>query len=251
MHLRQLADDRGFIIGTADGTAEPSGTKFWAATDACCNFVRSPVDDSGFLRALIEAIQVGWPVDPKRIYVSGHSNGGFMSFRMACDHADLIAGIASLAGATFDHTPTAMPYVDSYSCAPSEHVHVLQVHGTSDETVSYRGGTFYRAYPSAAGSVQRWAAFNGCDNERSLVNTLDSDMSWDLVAPSGEDTTNTWHDNCPAGGSAELWSIANGHHVPSACAEDVGNTCNTDVPADGWPRLSARMVDWLLARRKP
>ena len=175
-----------------------------------------------------------------------------MSFRMACDHADLIAGIASLAGATFDHTPTSMPHVDSYSCAPSEPVHVLQVHGTSDETVSYRGGTFYRAYPSAAGSVQRWAAFNGCDDERSLVgNTLDSDMSWDLVAPSGEDTTNTLHDNCPAGGSAELWSIANGHHVPRACAEDEGNTCNTDVPVDGWPRLSARMVDWLLARRKP
>eukprot|EP01043_Picozoa_sp_COSAG02_P081817 COSAG02_NODE_20185_length_844_cov_1.273826_1_plen_216_part_10 len=215
----QLADDRGFIIGTADGTAENTGTKFWAATDACCNFVGSPVDDSGFLRALIEAIQAGWPVDPKRIYVSGHSNGGFMSYRMACDHADLIAGIASLAGATFDHTPTSLPHIGSYSCAPSEPVHVLQVHGTSDETVSYGGGSFYHAYPSAAGSVRRWAELNGCDREPSPVgNSLSMEVSWDLVAPSGEDTTNSRHDNCPAGGSAELWSIANGHHTPRACA---------------------------------
>jgi|EP01046_Picozoa_sp_COSAG06_P020182 polyhydroxybutyrate depolymerase len=254
MHMEQLADDRGFVIGTADGTSEPSsGIRFWAATDACCNFVNSPVDDSGFIRSLIEAIQSGWPIDPQRIYVTGHSNGGFMSYRMACDHADLIAGIASLAGAAFDHAPTSLPHIGSYSCAPSEPVHVLQVHGSSDGTVSYAGGTFYRAYPSAAGSVRRWAAFNGCDDESSPAgNTLGTDVSWDLVAPSGEDTTNAWHDNCPPGGSAELWTIANGQHTPRACAEDdSSHTCSTSVAADSWPRLSARMVDWLLERRKP
>ena len=258
MHFSQLAEDRGFILLAPDGT-DTGGTTFWAATDACCNFVNSPVDDSGYLRALIEGTQAAWPVDPKRIYVSGHSNGGFMSYRMGCDHSDLIAGIASLAGAAFDHAPTTLPTVGAYSCDPSSPLHVLQVHGNSDGTVSYNGGNFGHAYPGAVGSVNRWAAFNGCDAQSAPTPPVVPAVSWDLATPVGDDTSSARHGNCPAGGSAELWTISGGPHVPHLCAEEgvagvavsAAGGCTSSVPADGWPRLSARMVDWLLERRKP
>ena len=137
MHLRQLADDRGFIVATPDGTAT-GGTSFWSATDACCNFVRSSVDDTGYLRALVEAVQAQFPVDSKQIYFSGHSNGGFMSYRMACDHADLIAGIASLAGAAFDHSPVRLTGIPAYSCSP---VRPVSCRASSCRASSRRGLT--------------------------------------------------------------------------------------------------------------
>jgi hypothetical protein len=68
-------------------------------------------------------------------------------------------------------------------------------------------------------------------------NKLRTDLSWDLVAPSGEGTTNAWHDTVRRGAqSAELWTIANGQHIPRACAdyEEQSNTwtCSTSVAGD-------------------
>jgi len=90
----------GFLYVFPDGTEDSDGILFWNATDAGYDFFGSGVDDPGYLRALIEEIIVQLNVDSDRIYAIGHSNGGSMVFRMACDHAELIAGIASLAGAT-------------------------------------------------------------------------------------------------------------------------------------------------------
>ena len=146
--------------------------------------------------------------------------------------------------------------------AQTEPVHVLQIHGTDDETIGYAGqdgswGTF----PSAAGSVSRWAAFNRCDEASAAVPPTGDEPPgfFDLISPAGDETTVTRHGNCPAGGSAELWTLAGGGHVPSFCAEQVlhggrggggGDTCGR-AGATGTERLSARMADWLLARRKP
>ena len=68
---------------------------------ACCDKYDAKPDDVGYLTGLIdEIIAAGWPVDPKRIYLFGHSNGGYMAHRMACDRADRIAAIICLAGST-------------------------------------------------------------------------------------------------------------------------------------------------------
>ena len=98
---------------------------------ACCDFFNSNVDDSGYLRDLIEIIQANYNIDEFSIHFTGISNGGFMSYRMACEHADLIASIAPLAGTTF---------IDPSDCSPSEPVHVLHLHGTADSTIDFDGG---------------------------------------------------------------------------------------------------------------
>ena len=76
-----------------------------------------------------------------RIIIAGHSNGGYMSHRMACDHADLLAGVASLAGSTFEGTITGSYDVfgqPDYACEPTEPIHVLEIHGTADRVVNGR-----------------------------------------------------------------------------------------------------------------
>ena len=129
--LEPLAEQRGFLFVHPDGTINALGKRFWNATDACCGF-SSTVDDSAYLMSLIEQVQAQFNVDPKRICLVGHSNGGFMSYRMACEHADTIAAIVSLAGAT---------YLDTDECDPTEPVSVLQIHGTAHDTIAFDGGS--------------------------------------------------------------------------------------------------------------
>ena len=140
--LAPAADARGFVYAYPDGTIDSDGYRFWNATNACCNFGKSAVDDVAYLTSVIAEIQAKLAIDPKRIAFVGHSNGGFMSYRMACDQAGLVAAIVSLAGATF---------ADPADCAPSEPVSVAQIHGTADDVIRYEGGGLTNGpYPAAA-----------------------------------------------------------------------------------------------------
>ena len=85
-----LADQYGFIYLFPDGQTDILGSRYWNATQACCDFFGN-ADDSGYLLSLIEEVENQLSVDPRRIYVTGHSNGGFMAYRMACDHAGKVA----------------------------------------------------------------------------------------------------------------------------------------------------------------
>lgn len=198
-----LADEFGLIYLYPDGTIDGGGNRFWNATDACCNFYGSTVDDSGYLLALVDEIKAQLNVDPRRVYFTGHSNGGFMSYRMACDHPETIAAIASLAGATF---------YDPADCSPASPVHVLQIHGTADTVVLYEGGTFEVPYPGAVETVEQWAQFGGCA-DLGIVTPPPLDL--DAGIPGDETTVYRYDTDCAPNGSAELWSIEGGSHSPN------------------------------------
>lgn len=199
--MAPVAETRGFLYAYPDGTSDPVG-QFWNATDACCNFIGSSVDDSAYLRDLIVAVSAQLNVDPERVFIMGHSNGGFMSYRMACDNADLVAAVASLAGATWNNAA---------NCNPSLPVRVLQIHGTNDDVILYDGGTIVATYPSAVETVEQWAVFNGCSlNPQIFSEELDLDSSI-----SGAESTRTLYaEGCAAGSSVELWTIPEGSHSP-------------------------------------
>ena len=85
MGFSAIANAHGFLLLLPDGLLDPLNRRFWNATDACCNFFASTTDDSAYVRGLIEEVRAQYVVDDLRIFVTGHSNGGFMSYRMACD----------------------------------------------------------------------------------------------------------------------------------------------------------------------
>jgi polyhydroxybutyrate depolymerase len=221
--LQPVADERGFLYVHPDGTRDAAGAPFWNATDGCCNTSSVPIDDSAYLETVVEQVQATYTVDPKRIYIVGVSNGGFMAHRMACDHAATIAAIVSFAGATF---------LDPTMCRPSQPVSVLQIHGTADEIVPYDGGELIpgHPFPAAEATVADWATSNRCGPDRAATGTR---LDLDATIP-GDDTEVSRFDGCPPGGAVELWTITGaGHIMPFA------------------PAFTPSVVDFLLAHPKP
>jgi polyhydroxybutyrate depolymerase len=212
MPLMPHVDGYGFLYVLPEGTLDCAGNRFWNATDACCDFGGTGVDDAGYLLALIDEIKVQLNVDDRRVYVVGWSNGGFMSYRMACEHAGTVAAIASLAGAT---------YLDPTLCSPAEPVHVLQIHGTLDPVTPYEGGcATFEGFcfppgpycgPGAVQTVETWATYAGCSLD------AETEPNLDLVAglPGAETTVIRYASGCQPGGSSELWSIQGGLHGPA------------------------------------
>lgn len=204
-----LVDARGFAYAFPNGRTNVFGQRFWTATDACCNLFNQggPNDDSIYLRALIERIREALDIDSGRIWLAGHSNGGFMSYRMACDHSEIIAGIISLAGGTF---------ADPADCAALQPVHVLQIHGTSDSVILYNGGSLSGSpYPGAVATTQAWATNDGCDP--SLVRTTLGAL--DLVSGAAAETDILRSAaGCDIPGSAEHWRMNGAPHSPTLSA---------------------------------
>jgi polyhydroxybutyrate depolymerase len=225
----------GMIYLHPDGTRDSNGARFWNATDACCNVDGSGVDDSSYLAGLITEVGSHVAVDPRRVFVVGHSNGAFMSYRMACDHADTIAAIVSLAGA-----PPANPT----ACRPSEPVAILQVQGSADDQVRVEGGSLtgnlapgderLKAYPPLEASLAEWATFDACGVTRTpTTTTLDLDRT--LVGVNGPNETRvSAYGGCHPGGGVELWMIQGGGHGPDFTVE-----------------FGARVVEFLVSHPKP
>jgi polyhydroxybutyrate depolymerase len=197
------AEDHGFLLAYPDGTVDEDGKPFWNATDACCDYFASEVDDVAYLLAVVDDVSARYHVDARRVYLMGHSNGGYMAHRLACEHPGRFAAIASLAGVVWN---------DPARCTPGEPIHVLQLHGDADESVRYEGGVSRSGatYPSAPGTVARWAEENGCGETSSGEADVDLD---DQVA--GAETARLRRHGCPAGGAVELWTMRGVGHQPS------------------------------------
>ena len=205
--LTAESDRRGFLYATPDGTEDRRGKQHWNATEACCDFYGRGTDDSAYLSKLVDTVKAGYSVDAKRVYFIGHSNGGFMSHRMACDHADVVAAIVSLAGMVTSKPET---------CKPARAVTVVQIHGTQDETILFDGGSNGgQPYPSATDTVAFWRKQNGCgDQAEAQVKPLDLDRGSD----GPETVVTSYRAGCRDGSRAELWSIKDGRHVPALSA---------------------------------
>lgn len=145
----ELADEYGFLL------VHPSGTDFpkrWRASDA-----RPDNPDIVFLDALIEQLESEYNIDPARIYVNGLSNGGGMSFALACQRSERIAAFGGVGGAylyPFD------------ACLSGRPVPAILFHGDADPIVPYQGGpseSFDVPFPNIPAWVETLALRNGCD----------------------------------------------------------------------------------------
>jgi polyhydroxybutyrate depolymerase len=165
-------DANMFITAFPDSAS--NGSNGWNVGMCCQSAQSNQVDDVGFVREMIKAIEAVACVDPKRIYVSGCSNGGGMSYKTACDLADIVAAAAPVDFRCVYGGTTASP--SCAGCKPSRPISIIHFDNTGDTSlVPYNGGmTSFAAdcppnqsctgmgFPSATDNFNAWQSLDGC-----------------------------------------------------------------------------------------
>jgi len=180
--FRDIADTANFIIVHPQGLLDNTGVTHW-------NYGQTTVDDVGFLNLLYTHLLANYNIDINRVYSAGMSNGGAMSYRLACDMSDKIAAIASVTGAmtTYQHL----------SCSPVHPTPVMEIHGTNDLIVPFS---------SMIPGLDYWRNYNNCNV---LADTV---IIPDIVLTDFSTVEHIVYNNGDNGVTTELFKVINGEH---------------------------------------
>ena len=223
--LNRMADEEEFIVVYPDGYKRHWNDGRKGVNDAAH---KKNIDDVGFISALIDHFVKEHNVDPKRVYVTGISNGGMMAYRLACELSDRIAAIAVVA--------TAMPLTMPQNCSPSHPVSVIAFSGTQDPLVPFEGGEVKVGLRkrgkvlSVYQSVKYWINRNGC------AATADVTKLPDLAPGDGTRVRKEAHAGGKEGSEVILYVIQGGGHtwpggLQYAGERTIGKTCQ-DIDAN-------------------
>jgi polyhydroxybutyrate depolymerase len=192
--FNDLADEKGFIVVYPNGSGRLEENILTWNGGTCCGYaLTNNIDDVGFIRELISRLRTEYNIDPKRIYATGLSNGGILSYRLACDASDLFAAIAPVSG--------TQNYV---RCEPQEPVSVIHFHGTDDTRLPYGGGSGDDSvtgvvYNSVEESIKFWRDFNSCSGTPQIQSYRDIQIDA--------------YTGCNQGTEIQLYAILGGKHA--------------------------------------
>ncbi len=178
----------------------------------------SMADDVDFISQLIDDLSEKYRIDQRRVYACGMSNGGFMSFRLACELSHRIAAVASVTGSMI---PQAID-----QCQPNKAVPILQIHGTQDFVVNYNGSGIAAPISDV---IDFWKMNNKCPD--SSVNTMLPDINMQ------DNTTTEIISYGPCDNQTEVihYKITNGGHTwPKLNATGVGTSRDFEASQVIW-----------------
>jgi polyhydroxybutyrate depolymerase len=198
----QVAKREGFAVVFPDGLNHA-----WVdARTKAGPALRGPpagTDDVAFIAKLVEKLVANGTADPRRVYVTGISNGGAMAMTLVCARADLFAAGASVSMNLTDET--------AVTCHPSRPLPILLMNGTADPLVPYEGGrgsSYYAAdgFWSTDETLAFWRKLNGCEIDNSDMTDLPD------RAPADQSTVTRISSRCPEGHDVVLYRINQGGH---------------------------------------
>lgn len=197
------ADSRGMLVAVPDGTGTQPGRLSWNAHFCCGAAIAQQSDDIGFIGALIERLAKEQPVDRRRVYATGMSNGGMLSYQLAAAHPEWFAAIAPVS-ATIGGTNRQGEFFAI--SRPSQPVPVMIIHGRKDPYVLFDGGvspflTFtLRSNLAVADAIAFWTAADGCASPPQQTEPVPGKLRL-LAYPA-----------CRDGSEVVLWEIEEGDH---------------------------------------
>jgi polyhydroxybutyrate depolymerase len=185
------SDAEGFLAVYPEG----SGAVMAFNAGQCCGGAAARhVDDVSFLRDVVADVSTNYAVDPQRIYAAGMSNGAMMAYRLGCEMSDVLAAIASVAGAL------------EIDCAPAQPVSAIVFHGTGDAIVPYNGGRVVNPpggmdpdYDPVSTAIGQWATIGGC------TGATEQQVSANV--------TRQVQTGCLDGHDVELYTVIDGGHA--------------------------------------
>jgi len=164
------------------------------------------IDDISFLPTLIDSLAGSYAIDTCRLYVTGISNGGMMTHRLACERSETFQGYASIAA--------SLPSAYYPSCSPTASVNLMMIHGTEDNFSPYAGGP--SSVPSSTGTVTGidstitfWANHNNCTNQ----STPDSTVFPDINTTDNGHVVKYEYQPCDANKAVALYKVYGGGHT--------------------------------------
>ena len=189
--FNDIASEENFIVVYPQGTFL-NGITHWNVGGWTTSSI---VDDVAFVDFLIENISENYSINSERIYSTGMSNGGYLSFLLACQLSDKIAAIASVTGSM---TPQTF-----YSCQPQRAISILQMHGTSDGVVPYSGNEAWTMGIDTV--VDYWRSHNACSTEPLVTDmpdiyTFDNSTVQEITYLNGNNNTMVRHYRVDGGG---------------------------------------------------
>jgi polyhydroxybutyrate depolymerase len=225
-NMNALADTEGFLVAYPQGVGSPAD---WNAGACCSASSEGDRDDIGFLNAVIDDVGARTCVDLARVYAIGFSNGGMMSYRLACEDAPRFAAFASVSGSAA---------VDLTACSPSHPMPLFHVHGNADPLVPYDGGNGglplsgrpTPVFPAAADEVAAFRSKDGCPSTSSVYFsqgnahcdhwgpcTDGSEVIFctiDQGAHAWPGATGVFSEASPLDATAEIWTFLKRHALP-------------------------------------
>ena len=216
--FRDIADSANFIIVHPQGLLDSAGDTHW-------NVGQSAVDDIGFLNSLYSYIVSNYNINLDKVYSAGMSNGGYMSYYLACNMSDKIAAIASVTGAMGPYT--------QLTCNPMHPTPVLEIHGTEDTIVSFN---------AMIPGILYWRDYNNCN----LI--ADTTIIQDLVLGDFSTVKHIVYNNGANGVTSELFKVIGGEHTWPGSSFSIGIT-NYDIDAsvEIWKFFSRYDINGLIS----
>jgi len=170
--LISKSNKEGFIVVFPNGYSKFEKGIFatWNAGNCCGDARDKKIDDVSFVRMIISHLERQMNVDKGRIFATGMSNGGMISYVMACEMSDVFKAIAPVAGT--DNTIT---------CSHQHPISVLHIHAQNDDHVLFKGGAGEGAFKdpskvtdftSVPETIHRWVTYNKCNATPNRVLTV-------------------------------------------------------------------------------
>ena len=225
--FRDIADTEGFLLVHPEGTTL-IGNQFW---NVGFPGLSSTIDDVGFTEALIDELATLYTIDLDRVYATGMSNGGFMSFLLACQLSEKIAAVASVTGSmtqdTFDDCNAQLP------------TPVLQIHGTEDDVVSYNENNLSLPIPNV---ISYWVDHNNCETTPTTTTLPDVDVS------DGSTIEYSVYEDGDNGITTEHMKVIGGGHTwPGSVLNTAGTNQDIDASLEIWLFFSRYDINGLLS----
>ena len=225
--FRDIADTEGFLLVHPQGTII-NGDQQWNV-----GFLGNgnTTDDVGFTEALIDELANLYTINLDRVYATGMSNGGFMSFLLACQLSEKIAAVASVTGSM---TP------DTYdACNAQQPTPILQIHGTGDSNVLYNGDTWTRSIEDV---ISYWVNYNNCETSPTTtaltdINHSDGSTVEHIIYSGGDNGVTTEH----------MKIIGGGHTWPSSAITLPGTNQDINASMEIWHFFSRFDINGILS----
>jgi len=225
-----LAEANGFIVVYPDGVGTGPNldrNRTWNGGACCGSAAHRKVDDVGFLELLITRLEGQYAIDPRQVFATGHSNGGILALRLACEASEVVDAVGVQSSAL--EIPT---------CAPGKPVSLIQIHGTADQNIPINGGTGPHALSGTAFTKPIDASRTLAKADRCPASPVGS------KSPTNPDLTySTWM--CPAGIEVRFVQVQGASHAW------MGHAGNSGLTGPAYAKLDSSLTIWTFLAHHP